>query len=830
MSDPDGFPLHDLSDQQQPAFSTSTPTDNLQTGAPQQSDPRPPSTTTPERNDVISKNKENARAIMANNLRGSPTKSNGDPQLQNRPPSRKRSRSGSRIVNNSQAKADTKRPTTHDIEVDQIVQRDQMHDGAKVADKEMSINTWKELHAELDHYTRLEEELKQRALRSPTRPIYPSQRKRPGNRKTKELRVSREKRRNQADQVEELVPVRIDIEHEKHRLRDTFIWNIHDQCVDPRIFASGLVEDFRIPPEISRHFIDRVIQSIQEQLEDFHPHCFIDEGSLDPHLPYYAYKNDEMRIAIRLNITIGQHTLVDQFDWDVNNATNSPESFASEMARDLGLAGEFETAIAHQIREQSQLFTKSLFIAGHPFDGRTVDDEDVRDNFLPSPLPSVFRPFFAAKDCTPYFYELNDADLERQEASFSREDRNRKRFNRKGEPTLPDLKDRPQTWRTSVVSSTIPGCAETIESSGLYRFKRVDKRGRKPWKNVGGDGSDLELSESEESDAESAVRQPLQGTNRTRGMRGAASAAQAAMKANFARSQSPPELSATQHHHETRTLPRRLGGREAREDSEPGSLIVRLRLPREKFRQWLRDWKAGKTERTPQSIPTPQQQAGFPPGYPANASSLRGGGGSASSTPRFGGTPGAMGPPQGTPNMINRQLPPHLQHQQQQQMQGQTGRQPSVGGSSTPGDSTQSQQRSSSMNPQQMHRDGSQTALTPARTTPVPNHPTAPQPSVPTWLTNALPALRQAYPQDRFEGTMRWNPNAVVARGEGNDTQAGQKVEGRWQPRIRCHDCQGMMYNTDERDPTANFKVHLHHSKHKAKRDERIAREMADRT
>ena len=72
-----------------------------------------------------------------------------------------------------------------------------------------------------------------------------------------------------------------------------------------------------------------------------------------------------MRITIKLYITIGQHTLVDQFKWEINNPLNSPESFAEQMARDLSLAGEFTTAIAHSIRERSQLFIRGLFVTGH---------------------------------------------------------------------------------------------------------------------------------------------------------------------------------------------------------------------------------------------------------------------------------------------------------------------------------------------------------------------------------------------------------------------------------------------------------------------------------
>ncbi|KAK1756063.1 SNF5-like protein [Echria macrotheca] len=615
----------------------------------------------------------------------------------------------------------------------------------------------------------------------PTKILYPSQ-KRPGRRTTPSLKYSRKDMKKQAEEHEELVPVRIDVDWDKVKLRDTFTFNLHDRLVPIETFAAQLVEDMGLKPPLSQPVFEQVVHQMHEQLQEYHPHVFSEEDALDPELPYLAYKNDEMRILIKLNITIGAHTLVDQFEWEINNPMNSPEEFAACMARDLALSGEFTTAIAHCIREQSQLFTRSLYSVGHPFDGRPIEDSDLTAAFLPSPIPFVFRPQQQAKDYAPYLYENTEAELERSETMFSREQRRQKRsVNRRGGPILPDLKERQRTIRTSIVSSVLPGAAVDIEESRLYKRALgaggISGRGGKRTLR---DGELSDSDESEDSAPDSPAMSQLQGTARTRGMRGAASAAQQRM-ANLGRSETPE---ATIHHHETRTS-RRFGREATREETEePQQLIVTIKVSPANLRKLFRDLKA--------RGPVP----------PSSGSATPAGLGQA--RPSAG--PTTMGPPPSTPSSISQTLPPKpatpaASLQVQPNVPPKPGTTPSAG-------------------PNQNAIAGRMPAPPP----PPIGQPPHPLPAPPDWLIAALEELQKRQPDDRFEGVMRYctiNPK----NGEPLPVVAGREYpadgEYFYLARIRCLDCTGKLYTPGPGETVENFEVHIRNRHHRDRVEER---------
>ncbi|KAF1984393.1 SNF5-domain-containing protein [Aulographum hederae CBS 113979] len=728
---------------------------------------------------------------------------------------RKRSRSGSQIPNHgsdseaqSQARADVQ-----DYLLNLYQQRDQTHAESLNIQSIYVRDLFTQLRTDAEYY----KDLRQQRQVDPAAVfgigyagygnghtgermhlLYPMQRKAPGGRRSKGVQVSRKDTQLHAELLEELVPVRLDIEFDKIKLRDTFTWNLRDRITSEEAFAQTLVEDFQIPIDHAAGVIREVSREIKDQVGNHFPHVFFEDKPLDPNQPYFAYKNDEMRILIKLNITIGQHTLVDQFEWEINNPLNNPEDFARQMGRDLSLSGEFVTAIAHCIREQIQLFTRSLYLRDHPFDGRTIEDSDLRDGFLSSPLPSVFRPQQAAKDYTPYLYELNEADIQREELSILREQRRQKRsVTRRGGIALPDLKDRQRTVRTLIVSSVLPGAAETVESSRLFKLSRSASGRSRRTTGRGDGGDDSDESESEESvdDSPAVQSQVLTGTARTRGIRGAATAAQAAMRANLGRS-ATPELAAL-HHHETRTSARRFGGAlEGREESvaEPTSLIIKLRISRQKYREWWRNRSNGRTGEYPQ-----QQSHSSTPLMATQTN-----------TPQHSQPAGPMHPPP-SPAVST--------------MTGGAGnntepRTPSRSQSKTPAPKEQSEHS--------YYPDGRLDAPypQPAGQAPVPPPP---------WMEEALAALRLKpdYENHSFEGQMRWT---AVDRTTGQSArldplppgaQPPANLKFQYLPRIRCNDCPGKVYTAGPGTTLENFEVHLKRGEHQKHVRARLEKEAA---
>ncbi|ORY02912.1 SNF5-domain-containing protein, partial [Basidiobolus meristosporus CBS 931.73] len=213
-----------------------------------------------------------------------------------------------------------------------------------------------------------------------------------------------------------LVPIRLEVDGEGQKLRDTFTWNVNDTTISYEHFAEVLCEDFHLSPST---FVPSIVSSIKEQVEDFLIHNRKPTAESDE--PFEGI-DSELRIQIKIDITVGNVSLLDQFEWDINCPNNDPEQFAEVLANELGLGGEFKTAIAHSIREQIYIYMKSLLLLGYSFDGSPIYDGELASSFLPNVIEAI-RDEESVDQYTPMLVELTDAEVEKLERDRERETR-----------------------------------------------------------------------------------------------------------------------------------------------------------------------------------------------------------------------------------------------------------------------------------------------------------------------------------------------------------------------------------------------------------------------
>ncbi|KAA8490832.1 SWI/SNF-related matrix-associated actin-dependent regulator of chromatin subfamily B member 1-A [Porphyridium purpureum] len=184
--------------------------------------------------------------------------------------------------------------------------------------------------------------------------------------------------------VDDLVPIRLDITVDGVRYVDAFSWGFEgDDRVTPEAFAKLLVRD----ENLSDAFGPRIALAIKQQLHDFVPFDFDraqelvsgaggrlgaaitnhagaakkgrgdpdtlhDAGASDTQLDQLALPRQENVQVVSIDLRMGRIILRDQFEWDILNHENCPESFATQLCADLGLPSEYVSNMACGLREQ----------------------------------------------------------------------------------------------------------------------------------------------------------------------------------------------------------------------------------------------------------------------------------------------------------------------------------------------------------------------------------------------------------------------------------------------------------------------------------------------
>ncbi|CAN3355130.1 hypothetical protein DICA3_B09274 [Diutina catenulata] len=287
------------------------------------------------------------------------------------------------------------------------------------------------------------------------------------------------------------VPIRLefDFERDKFKLRDTFLWNLDEEVMSVESFVQQLIDDYKF---ISMNNYDQVLAAVKEQIFEYQ------------RIPDKT--SGELRVPIKIDIVINDTQLVDQFEWNVLNQSESdPEEFATVMCDEMALPGEFATAIAHLIREQCQMYQRALQNTGYLFDGSAVQEEDIRSRVLPQiragdDFYTVLRNSALVGDYTPSLQKLSHQDIDKLDKEIERDSRRKRRHNlnedhlaamvgtpsassrgtsrrvnfhsNRGASSAPDLSDVPKTFRTPAPSSVLPGAVD-LGVPGVYDYTEV---------------------------------------------------------------------------------------------------------------------------------------------------------------------------------------------------------------------------------------------------------------------------------------------------------------------------------------------------------------------
>lgn len=95
-----------------------------------------------------------------------------------------------------------------------------------------------------------------------------------------------------------------------------------DNLVSPEQFAEVLCEDLKVPTELIMAFTPMIAKSIREQVYDYYQHSPL-ELKKGPNV-FTEPESPELRIKIKLDIVVGNISLNDTIEWDVNCKRNDP--------------------------------------------------------------------------------------------------------------------------------------------------------------------------------------------------------------------------------------------------------------------------------------------------------------------------------------------------------------------------------------------------------------------------------------------------------------------------------------------------------------------------
>ena len=145
-----------------------------------------------------------------------------------------------------------------------------------------------------------------------------------------------------------IIPIHLDVEYSGHTIHDSFTWNINDHSITPEEFATIYCKDLDFFNATTLH--SQIVSTINEQIHEYETVA--------------AVVVPDLHVIINLTCSLKNKLYEDNFQWNLNDNSLTPEMFASIIVSDLGLTREFIPTISYALHDYL-LKVKKDWLEGH---------------------------------------------------------------------------------------------------------------------------------------------------------------------------------------------------------------------------------------------------------------------------------------------------------------------------------------------------------------------------------------------------------------------------------------------------------------------------------
>lgn len=130
-----------------------------------------------------------------------------------------------------------------------------------------------------------------------------------------------------------IIPIKLNIEYNGNTINDYFTWNVTDTSVTPEQFAAMYCNDLNF--STSEPIFQQIVSSIKTQISEL--------------TKIASIKLPDFHSVINLTCNINNQFYEDNFQWNLNDSSFTPEMFVESVVKDLGLTRDFMPILTYSL-------------------------------------------------------------------------------------------------------------------------------------------------------------------------------------------------------------------------------------------------------------------------------------------------------------------------------------------------------------------------------------------------------------------------------------------------------------------------------------------------